>query len=152
MIVIGLSKGRCGLNCRTRVHLCHGLSYPISGLNKTLANYSGSGYSVDHPMVPHGMSVALTGPAVFRWTTPSSPDRHREASGIFNEYKPDNTDDSRLSDEDVGEVLHDRIAKFLVDLDQPRGLSGLGYKSEHIPALVKGAIVSLPQLVPWPRS
>lgn len=88
------------------------------------------------------MSVALTGPAVFQWTTPSSPDRHREASAIFNEYKKDDTDDSRLSDEDVGAVLHDRIAKFLVDLDQPRGLSGLGYKKEHIPQLVKGAIVS----------
>lgn len=59
------------------VHLCHGvsrhtvvsyesapqlkslvfdlfiqLSYGISGLNKTLTNWTGSGYEVDHPLVP----------------------------------------------------------------------------------------------------
>jgi len=130
----GIGFGNAG------VHLCHGLSYPISGLNKSLANYTGSGYPVDHPIVPHGVSVAITGPSVFEWTTPSAPDRHRQASSLFNEYKPDDVQDDRLSDENVGGLLHDRIARFLVDLDQPRGLKGLGYKDEHIPALVKGAI------------
>ena len=73
-----------------------------------------------------GVSVAITGPAVFQFTCPSSPDRHREASAIFNTYKPDNVDDSRVSDEDVGKLLYDRIARFLADLDMPRGISALG--------------------------
>ena len=40
-------------------------SYPskISGLNKTGPKYKQPGYLVDHPIIPHGMSVALTGPS-----------------------------------------------------------------------------------------
>jgi hydroxyacid-oxoacid transhydrogenase len=64
---------------------------------------------------------------VFQFTTPSSPDRHREASALFNQYKPDNVDDSKVSDEDVGKLLYDRIARFLADLDMPRGIGALGY-------------------------
>ncbi|KAK9900846.1 Dehydroquinate synthase-like protein [Cystobasidium minutum MCA 4210] len=122
------------------VHLCHGLSYGISGLNKTLPKWAGSGYQVDHPLVPHGVSVAITAPAVFQFTTPSSPDRHREVSAIFNRYKPDNVDDSKISDEDIGKVLYDRIARFLVDLDMPRGIGALGYTKKDIPKLVESTL------------
>lgn len=82
--------------------------------------------NADHVSPCSGVSVAITAPAVFQFTTPSSPDRHREASAIFNRYKPDNIDDSKISDEDVGKVLYDRIARFLVDLDMPRGIGALG--------------------------
>ena len=102
--------------------LNEGLSYPISGRSQ----WTGSRYPVPHKLVPHGISVSLTGPAVFQWTTPSSPDRHREACTIFNEYKPDGIQVDRLSDEDVGKVLHDRIARLLVGLDMPRGLQAIG--------------------------
>lgn len=130
----GIGFGNAG------VHLCHGLSYPISGLNKSLAKWTGSGYGLEYPIVPHGVSVAMTGPAVFEWTAPSSPDRHREAAAIFNRYKPDGIDEERVSDHDIGQLLHDRIARFLVDLDLPRGLKSMGYKSGDVAAIVKGAI------------
>jgi len=130
----GIGFGNAG------VHLCHGISYPISGLNKKLSNYKHAGYAVDHPIVPHGVSVALTGPAVFQFTAPSAPDRHREAAAIFNGFQPDNIQDDRVSDADIGQLLHDRIARFLVGVGVPRGLNAIGYKSEHIPALVKGTL------------
>lgn len=63
------------------------MSYPISGLNKRLAKYKHDGYVVDHPIVPHGISVALTGPGVFEFTAPSAPERHREIAAIFKGYE-----------------------------------------------------------------
>ena len=114
------------------VHLCHGISYPISGLNYTHGRYQHPGYSGDHPIVPHGISVALTGPAVFNFTAPSSPERHRAAAAIFNEFQPDGVDTARVADADIGPLLHDRIARFLVGLDVPRGLKAIGYKSADV--------------------
>ncbi|KAI5480994.1 hydroxyacid-oxoacid transhydrogenase [Pseudohyphozyma bogoriensis] len=130
----GIGFGNAG------VHLCHGMSYPISGLNYQKGRYHHPGYEVSHPIVPHGISVALTGPAVFSFTAPSAPDRHREAAEIFNTFQPDGVDTSRVSDADIGQLLHDRIARFLVGIDVPRGLNAIGYKSSDINDLVKGTL------------
>src|SRR5947207_3939350 len=55
------------------VHLPHGMSYPVSGNVKA---YRAPGYVSDHPLVPHGFSVILNAPAVFRYTACAQPDRH----------------------------------------------------------------------------
>ncbi|KAG0145436.1 hypothetical protein CROQUDRAFT_658603 [Cronartium quercuum f. sp. fusiforme G11] len=127
----GIGFGNAG------VHLCHGFSYPISGLNKKLAKYSHPGYEVSSALIPHGLSVALSGPAVFNFTAPSSPDRHREAADIF---EPLNATEARLPNEAVGELIHDRIASFLTNLGLPRGLKKVGYKNSDIPELVTGTL------------
>src|SRR5579862_225163 len=49
------------------VHLPHAMSYPVAGQVKT---YLPPGYGTDHPLVPHGVSVILNAPAVFRFTAP----------------------------------------------------------------------------------
>ncbi|KAK9447422.1 alcohol dehydrogenase [Limtongia smithiae] len=114
------------------VHLCHGLSYPISGMNKT---YKHAGYNVDHPIIPHGVSVAVTAPQVFRFTGPTNPERHLAAAAVFG------ADISNAKAESAGEILGEAIAEFLVGLgDQPRGISDLGFTKEDIPALVEGAM------------
>ncbi|SNX85409.1 probable alcohol dehydrogenase [Melanopsichium pennsylvanicum] len=132
----GIGFGNAG------VHLCHGMSYPISGLNKKFGKYQHPGYDVDHPIVPHGVSVALTGPAVFEFTAPSAPERHREVAAIFDGLSngSESADIARLPDTEVGGLVYDRIAKFLADLGVPRGLSKVGYGQEHVEALVKGTI------------
>ena len=114
------------------VHLCHGMSYPISSQNP---GYKHAGYAVDHTIVPHGVSVAITAPAVFRFTAPSSPDRHLAAAEAFG------VDISNVKRESAGEVLGAAITEFLIKLgDQPRGLKALGFKPSDVDGLVEGTI------------
>ncbi|KAG5995930.1 hypothetical protein E4U52_007569 [Claviceps spartinae] len=114
------------------VHLCHGMSYPISGQNP---GYQHAGYEVPAPLIPHGVSVAVSAPAVFRFTAASNPRRHLEAAEAFG------VDISNVKEESAGEVLAEALTKFLADLgDQPAGLRDLGFGREHIDSLVEGTI------------
>jgi alcohol dehydrogenase class IV len=108
------------------------MSYPISGQNP---GYKHSGYEVSWPIIPHGVSVAVTAPAVFRFTGASNPERHLAAAEAFG------VDISNVKLESAGEVLAEALAKFLQELgDQPAGLKTLGFGSEHIDDLVEGTI------------
>ncbi|KAF8450713.1 alcohol dehydrogenase [Boletus edulis BED1] len=130
----GIGFGNAG------VHLCHGMSYPISGLNKRGPKYKHPGYQVDHPIIPHGVSVALTGPAVFQFTAPSSPDRHREALAIFNSTTVTDPSITSIPDSEIGSYLYESIARFLDGLGVPRGLKAVGYTKDDIPGLVEGTL------------
>jgi hydroxyacid-oxoacid transhydrogenase len=113
------------------VHLPHGMSYPVSGM---LKSYRAPGYQVDHPLIPHGYSVILNAPAVFRFTGAASPDRHlggAQALGV---------DVSRCRREDAGRILSERITWFMDRLKIPNGLRAIGYSSSDIPALVEGTL------------
>jgi len=114
------------------VHLCHGMSYPISGQNP---GYKHAGYEVQTPIIPHGVSVAVSAPAVFRFTGPSNPERHLQAAEAFG------VDITNVKKESAGEVLEEALKKFLADLgDQPKGLKDLGFTSKHVDDLVEGTI------------
>jgi hydroxyacid-oxoacid transhydrogenase len=112
-------------------HLPHGMSYPVSGMVKT---FRAKGYPVDRPLVPHGMSVILNAPAVFRFTAPACPERHLAAAEALG------ADVSRKKNDDAGDVLSETIIRLMQRLDVPDGLSAIGYTSEHIPALVAGTL------------
>lgn len=108
------------------------MSYPISGQNP---GYKHAGYQVDTPIIPHGVSVAVSAPAVFRFTGPSNPERHLAAAEAFG------VDISNVKKESAGEVLGEALEKFLAELgDQPRGLKDLGFKREHLDDLVEGTL------------
>jgi hydroxyacid-oxoacid transhydrogenase len=114
------------------VHLCHGMSYPISGQNP---GHRHNGYEVDYAIIPHGVSVAVSAPAVFKFTGPSNPERHIAAAEAFG------VDVSNVKKESAGEVLSEALAEFLIKLgDQPRGLKHLGFNRGHIDQLVEGTI------------
>ncbi|KAI4152922.1 MAG: hypothetical protein LQ340_002610 [Diploschistes diacapsis] len=114
------------------VHLCHGMSYPISSQNR---GYQHPGYAVSSPIIPHGVSVAVTAPAVFKFTAPSNPDRHLAAAACFG------VDVSQVKRESAGEALSEALAEFLVGLgDQPRGLRALGFGMGDVESLVEGTV------------
>ncbi|OAL39444.1 hypothetical protein AYO20_01314 [Fonsecaea nubica] len=114
------------------VHLCHGMSYPISSQNP---GYRHKGYIVDKPLIPHGVSVAVTSPSVFKFTAASNPERHLAAAEAFG------VDISTAKKESAGEILGEALANFLAKLgDQPRGLRDLGFSRENIPGLVEGTL------------
>jgi len=113
------------------VHLPHGMSYPVSGMVKS---YRAEDYPVDHPLVPHGFSVVLNAPAVFRYTASASPERHLEAAQALG------VDIARCQKEDAGRILAERITWFIERLKLPNGLRAIGYSSSDIPALVEGTV------------
>jgi hydroxyacid-oxoacid transhydrogenase len=113
------------------VHLPHGMSYPVSG---NVKNYRTPGYITDHALVPHGFSVILNAPAVFRYTAPANPARHMEAAEALG------VDVSRCHAADAGRILSERITWFMQRLKTPNGLREIGYTSSDIPALVEGTL------------
>ena len=113
------------------VHLPHGMSYPVSGHVKS---YRAPGYSADHPLVPHGISVILNAPAVFRFTASANPRRHLQAAETLG------ADISNAKDADAGRILADRITWFMRELKVPNGLKAIGYTSSDIDTLVEGTL------------
>ena len=121
----GIGFGNAG------VHLPHGMSYPVAGMVK---NFVPPGYAVDYPLVPHGIAVIVNAPSVFRYTGSASPQRHLHAAEILG------ADIGGVGLEQAGDVLAVRLIELMRQLDMPNGLSALGYRDDHIPALVQGTL------------
>jgi hydroxyacid-oxoacid transhydrogenase len=121
----GIGFGNAG------VHLPHGMSYPVSGM---VRDYCAEGYPGDHALVPHGFSVILNAPAVFRFTSPACPQRHLDAAAALG------ADISHCRPEEAGRVLSDRILEFMRRLKAPSGLREVGYTADDIPRLVEGTL------------
>lgn len=123
--IAGVGFGNAG------VHLPHGMSYPVSS---HVREYMPEGFDTDHPLVPHGMSVILNAPAVFRYTASAHPNRHRKAAEALG------ADVADVSADAIGEVLADRIIEFMKALNMPNGLEAVGYSEADIPTLVEGTL------------
>ena len=111
-MLAGIGFGNAGC------HLPHGMSYAVAGLVK---DYKPKGWPSDHPMVPHGISVIVNSPAVFRKTGPACPERHWEAADAMG------ADLNNKNIEDGGEILAEQIISMMRDTGIPNGLSGVGY-------------------------
>ena len=121
----GIGFGNAG------VHLPHGMSYPVSGMVKA---YRPAGYPGARPLIPHGTSVILNSPAVFRFTGQACPERHLRAAEVLGAPV------AGVKLEDAGKVLADQITSFMQRLNVPNGLKAIGYESSDIPALVEGTL------------
>ena len=135
----GIGFGNAG------VHLPHGMSYPVAGM---VRDYRPEGYKVDHPIIPHGMSVILNAPAVFRFTAPANPGRHLYAASLMGVNVAD------ASPEDAGELLACEIIDLMRRLGIPNGLSAVGFTERDVDALVAGTLPQhrVTKLSPRPAS
>lgn len=121
----GIGFGNAG------VHLPHGMSYPVSGL---VRNYRAPGYDVAHSLVPHGISVIVNAPAVYRFTSQACPERHLKVAEILGAKI------THALPDDAGRILADQVIAIMQSLRVPNGLRALGYQSQDIPALVEGTL------------
>lgn len=135
----GIGFGNAG------VHLPHGMSYPVSGM---VRSYRPGGYNTDHPIIPHGMSVILNAPAVFRFTASANPERHLYAASLMGVNVSD------ASPEDAGELLACAIIDLMRHIGIPNGLSAVGFTADDVDALVAGTLPQhrVTKLSPRPAS
>lgn len=112
-------------------HLPHAMSYPVSGM---VRDFQPAGYAVGRPIVPHGMSVILNAPSVFRWTGPADPQRHLRVASLMG------VDTTGIHPDDAGETVATTIIDLMRRTGMPSGLSEVGYEPDDIDALVEGTL------------
>lgn len=123
-MLAGIGFGNAGC------HVPHGMSYAVAGL---VRDYLAPGWPSNHPMVPHGISVIVNAPAVFRVTGPACPERHLKAADAMG------ADVSGAKHENAGRVLADRVIEMMRQTGIPNGLRGVGYSEDDLEALTDRA-------------
>ena len=119
----GMGFGNAG------VHLPHACAYPIAG---RVRGYRPPDYPQAEPMVPHGESVSLTAPAAFRFTFPSSPERHLRAAALLDPGAADSGEPR--------ERLPRAIVSLMRDIGLPSGTAAVGFIEDDVPDLVEGTL------------
>jgi alcohol dehydrogenase class IV len=122
------------------VHIPHANAYPIAG---RVRDFHPKDYPADEPMVPHGMSVALTAPEAFRFTYDAAPNRHLRAARLL---APDAEEP-----EDPRDFLPRVLTDIMRAVDIPNGVGAVGYDTADITDLVEGAMKQQRLLSTCPR-
>lgn len=122
----GIAFGNAG------VHLPHAMSYAVAGL---VRDWRCPGYPQHEPMVPHGISVVVNAPSVFRATAATSPARHLQAAEALG------ADVRGASEADAATVLSAALVDRMRAAGVPNGVGGIGYGEADIEALARGSIL-----------
>jgi hydroxyacid-oxoacid transhydrogenase len=130
----GMGFGNAG------VHIPHANAYPIAG---RVRDFHPKDYPAAEPMVPHGMSVALTAPEAFRFTFDAAPERHIRAAQLL----APGADRPARDAEFLPSVLMD----LMKDIDIPNGLMAVGFTSGDVPDLVEGTMKQQRLLATCPK-
>jgi hydroxyacid-oxoacid transhydrogenase len=132
----GIGYGNAG------VHVPHALGYPIAGMVK---GWVPAGFGVEEPMIPHGISTALTAPACFGFTAPTNPDKHARLAELLG------ASIDGLSTLEAAARLPGAIIGLMQDIGCPNGLAAVGYTEADIPHMVEGGWKQQRLLVGSPR-
>ena len=92
--------------------------------------------------MPHGFAVISTSPAAFRFTYPSSPEKHQRAAELIAGKSLPDADEN---------TLPNVLIQLMKDVGTPSGLKAFGYDEGDIDKLVEGAIKQQRQLQIAPR-
>lgn len=120
-------------------HLPHANGYPVAG---AVRSYKASGYP-EMAMVPHGQAVAVTAPAVFRWTYPGDTGRHLRAAELLSGRTFTTTDGAS--------ALAGVLTELMTDIGVPTSLGSFGYTEADVDTLVAGSLKQQRQLSVAPR-
>ena len=120
----GIAFGNAG------THLPHAMSYGVTHL---MANVTTEGYPVASPFVPHGISVIVNAPSIFRYTAEGAPERHLEAAGFLG------ADARGATPDEAGEVLAKRLIGLMRATGMPNGLSAIGFDASSVRALAESS-------------
>ncbi|MDH3635541.1 MAG: iron-containing alcohol dehydrogenase [Gammaproteobacteria bacterium] len=126
----------------TGTHLGHALSYGVTHL---MHDVTTDGYPVKSPFVPHGISVVVSAPAIFRYTAEAAPERHFEAAGYLQ------SDLQGAGVDDSGAALAKRIIGLMRKTGVPNGLSGVGFGPADVPALAASTARQVRAIANSPR-
>jgi hydroxyacid-oxoacid transhydrogenase len=122
----GIAFGNAG------VHLPHAMSYAVAGLAHD-RGYHCAGYPDEEALVPHGLSVIVNAPSVFRAVAASAPERHLEAARAIG------ADIRGASPSDAGAILGDALTRLMRVTGAPNGIGAVGYHERDLTALAQGA-------------
>lgn len=132
----GIAFGNSG------VHVPHGMAYSVAGL---VRDFQPEGYPTHEPMVPHGMSVIVNAPSVFRFTACACPERHLFGAACLGA----DVRDAHM--DDAGDVLAKHLIKLMQATGIPNGVGGVGYGEADVPSLTQGAWAQQRLLTNAPR-
>ena len=125
----GIAFGNAG------VHLPHAMSYSVAGL---VRDYRCPGYPAGEALVPHGVSVVVNAPNVFRATAATSPERHLAAASALG---ADPHEIRECDPRDAGELLARRLVAKMRSTGVPLGVAALGYGESDVAPLARGAFI-----------
>jgi len=132
----GIAFGNSG------VHVPHGMAYSVAGL---VRGYHPDGYPGSEPIVPHGMSVIVNAPSVFRFTAEACPERHLHGAACLG------ADVRGATGTDSGEVLAEQLIRMMRATGIPNGIAGVCYGEGDVAPLAEGAYAQQRLMTNAPR-
>ena len=121
----GMAFGNSG------THLPHAMSYGITNLMNDITT---DGYIEPSPFIPHGISVVVNAPAIFKFLAEGAPARHFEGAKFLG------SDTKGAHETDSGEIIAKRIIQLMRETNLPNGISGVGFQETQVKALAESSM------------